>query len=89
MSDSQSIQVKREGYAWSGETSGHRFAVFDRKQVEAVIGPLDQHHAHNVALMLTDWTEFYRGPGRAFGDPPRARIYRHAVLVTQRTGLDI
>lgn len=86
--ESQSIKVKREGYAFTSDTSGHRFAVFDRKQVEAVIGPIDQL-GHNVAFMLTDWSEFYRGAGKAFGDPPRVKVYRHAVLVTQRTGLDI
>ncbi len=89
MSDTQSIQVKREGYAWSDETSGHRFAVFDRSQVEATIGPVASMPSDQLARTLTDWSETYRGPGRSFSHQPIAKVYRHAVLVTQFTGLDI
>ncbi len=89
MSDTQSIQVKREGYAWSDETSGHRFAIFDRKQVEAVYGPATSMPSDQLARILTDWSETYRGPGRSFSGEPCVTLYRHAVLVTQFTGLDI
>lgn len=89
MSEVDSIQVKREGYAWSSDDSGHAFAVFDRAAVEAAIGPVANVPSDQLARQLTGWSATYRGPGRSFRHEPHAKLYRHAVLVTQHTGLDI
>lgn len=89
MSEVQQVQVKREGYAWSGETSGYQFAIFDRQQVEAMLGPADQLDGKQLAQELTEWSAFDRGVGRSFGETPRVKLYRHAILVTQFTALDI
>lgn len=85
----ESIQVKREGYAWSSDSSGSQYAVFDRAQVERVLGPIAEMTTDQLVGQLTGWSEFYRGVGRAFGSKPRAKLYRHAVLITQETALDI
>lgn len=89
MSNVQSIPVKREGYAWSSDTSGHQFMIFDRQVVEAVIGPVADWPTDRLAGLLTAWSAFHRGVGRGFGEKPTVKLYRHAVLVTQFTALDI
>lgn len=81
--------------------SGGQYAVFAIGDVLMVLGiavfsdarqvvqALADENNSELAQDLTGWARFYRGPGRAFGHEPVARVYRHAVLVYQRTGLDI
>ena len=68
-----------------GETSV-KYAVFRRDLLEATVGALSDDGAAEEA---TGWSSFYRGPGRAFGDPPCIRVFGKNVLITQRVGLDI
>lgn len=42
-----------------------------------------------LAEWLTGWRYSYGGPGRWFWHDPVAVVYRHAVLVYRRGGLDI
>lgn len=91
---SNEIECRKSG-TWAdsdGETGG-QYAVFTAAQVESVFGyppaQLTEEDRETLARDLTGWDRFYCGPGRAFGHEPSARIYKHAVLVYQRTGLDI
>jgi hypothetical protein len=72
-----------------GDSSTH-WAVFTRESAEEAFGaPIDAENAHEAAVELTGWTRFYGGPGRAFGESACVRLYNHAILVYQHTGLDI
>ena len=80
----------------SKEDSGYNIAIFDRKTVEVKLGTLPastkkmtSEAYEELIHHLTGWTEFYRGPGRAFGTMPIVKLYKHKVLVRQFTGLDI
>lgn len=75
-----------------GETGCH-WAIYDRKAVEAeyqddVFNAIENDPSR-FARDLTGWARFYSGPGRAFGSDPCCKLYRHKILVWQRTGLDI
>lgn len=102
MKTDDGIECKKSG-TWvssDGETGGH-YAVFTIDQAceslgialfsdkQAVLQAMADEDNSEVAQDLTGWGRFERGPGRAFGREPVVRIYRHAVLVYQRTGLDI
>lgn len=73
-----------------GETGG-QYAIFTREQAKRILGvePTDVRCQDTAARDLTGWTSFWCGAGRSFGSEPCVRVYKHAVLVYQRTGLDI
>ncbi len=72
-----------------GDSLSYVWAVFTRAAVEAVHGEVTPENIDDIASALTGWSEFSRGPGRAFGDAPSVRLFRHALLIRRRCGLDI
>ena len=72
-----------------GESCTH-IAIFDRKAVEAVYGPIDEETDRNeLAQDLTGWYDSYGGPGRWFRRGPWCKVYKHKILVKQFCALDI
>lgn len=78
---------------WTDECGecGGRYAIFRREMAEKILGCKVEDLDDDIAMAqdLTGWYRFDCGPGRAFGREPCVRVYKHAVLVYQRTGLDI
>lgn len=72
---------------------GTKWAIFDRTLAESAYQDTFfnaiENNPSRVATWLTGWYRFDSGPGRAFGSAPCVKLYRHKILVWQRTGLDI
>lgn len=96
------IECRKSG-SWTSDDgeSGGQYAIFTTEQAYKILGigdladksavlsaMVDECH-DEIARDLTGWARFYSGPGRAFGQDPCVRVYKHAVLVYQRRGLDI
>jgi len=100
-SDSDGGAYKLGNWTSSDGESGGQYAIFTREQAckilgidsladqVAVLNAMVDECEDEVARDLTGWSHFYRGAGRAFGNEPVVRVYKHAVLVYQLTGLDI
>lgn len=79
------VRTAGRSTAYDGET-WVQWAVFERAEVE---GQVDMSDPDEVAAFLTGWREYGGSPGRAFWSEPHVRMYRHAILVYQRGGLDV
>lgn len=66
-----------------------KWAIYDRAAVEKAWGCSVEEDTRDVARFLTGWARYSNGPGRWFGYDPCFKVYRHKVLVYQRSALDI
>lgn len=82
------VEPRKQGIARVDDVS-YVWAVFDRAKAEDEVGWVADTGNTEFAERLTGWRASYRGPGRSFADEPGIRVFKHAVLVTQRRGLDI
>lgn len=66
------------------------WAVYDRALLEAEMpGVTLASGDDDLAETVSGWYAAYRGAGQSFADPPRIRVSRTRVLVTQRRGRDV
>jgi hypothetical protein len=84
------VKCRKSGYAWVTEgESGYKYAIFNRAEVEAKLGPVSEENAEYIMGQLVPWHARYGGPGRSFTSDPSMRLYKRNILIRQQTGLDI
>ncbi len=89
------LPTPRKAYSIQSHEATYHVAVFSREsdEVEDLLTEFDCgdgcYDGPTLASVLTGWTEFSRGPGRAFGSEPHVRVGRRNVVVKQFVSLDI
>lgn len=75
----------KTGYAAYGDEVCRKFAIFDAD----VALKMAEAGCEDLAVALTGWFPYQRGPGRPFAEEPFAKLFGKKVLVIQRVGWDV